>query len=493
MPRARRVEVALGDDGPGDGPPEHVGVADDRRPHGRRRWWWLTVPVVVVVALAVAQVVADRGERDALADLGRLPGVVDPLDGPVQVAWDVDPRTRLDGAVRVGPVLVADHVTDDLAVSLEGRDVATGAPLWSHEVVAARPGLGEPAYADPVACAVVPDDDAQVVCLVPDSVWTVDDDEQTVVPPTVTRLLVLDAADGTVRVDREAPLWAQWMAPSGDDVLLVGVDAGAMVVSAQDLRDGSTRWRTTIDQRVDVLPVRAAAAAALIDPQTLAVDRGDGVVLVATADGEHLRTVVHTLEAGLTGQLSTRTVTTSRILGAALVSGDGGTVVASADATVTVEGTVTPVVVDDGSVPGLLLTRTPRLQAWDAADGTPRWGTTMVDAQDATVLDGRVHVGTSTAVVTLDGVTGDELWRFSRPTASGSPVTDGRYLYVTAHRGDRHRAPYDLVALHLADGSEVWRAPLPDRTWPQSVAGLLVATSLGPDLDSYEEVHRVLR
>ncbi|ADG72983.1 hypothetical protein Cfla_0063 [Cellulomonas flavigena DSM 20109] len=491
MARARRVDVDLGDGSPdadardGDGP-------EQRGPAGRRRWW-LAVPVVAVLALVVGQVVTDTRERTDLADLARQPLVVDPVEGPVEVAWQVPRGTQIASAARAGSVLVAARVTPDLAVALEGVDVATGAGLWSSEVVAARPDLGEDAVADPVVCVPAPDDERQVACLVPDSAWSVVDGAPVTVAATTTRLLVLDAADGTVRVDREVPTWAQWLTPVGDDVLLVGDLHGTLTAELQALRDGATRWRTTSERKAGGPSSRVLPVTTVLDEETIAVDRLGEVVFLSATNGEELGSVVSGLDVGGDGQLVTFTATMSIALGAALVFSDAGTQVATPGRAVSVEGVLPQVLVDDGSVPGLVLTRTPRLTAWDADDGTERWATDVVDAEDVTVFDGRVHVGTSTDLVTFDGATGDELWRFDRPSAEGTPVTDGRYLYTTARRGERHSAPYDLVALHPADGSEAWRAPLPERSWPQSVAGLLVATSFGPNIDDYEEIHQVLR
>ncbi|UZN03432.1 hypothetical protein [Cellulomonas sp. S1-8] len=494
MARARRVEVLLDDapdeaapSSPSDPPPTDRPTAP---PAGRRRWWWAAVPVTVVLALVVGQVVTDRRESAELAALAAVPGVAATLDRTVAVAWDVDPGTRLDGAARVGSMLVAAHVTADHAVTLEGRDVATGARAWVLDLVDARPAWSPDAQADPAPCVALPARPGQVTCLVGDGGTDLDSGRWTPYPATTTRLLVLDPADGTVVVDREVPVSAQWLTPLGDDVLLVGNVGGVVHVRSQDLVDGTERWHVTADVAADDGPFSlATAVSALVDEQTLAVDHGSAVTLVST-DGDVLRTVgapTAAVEAGLTQ--STR-VATSRPLAAAVVGDETGTTIASAAREVRVDGSPLPVTVDDGSVPGLVLTRMPRLQAWDADDGEARWATTIVDAQDATILDGRVHVGTSAAVVTFDGATGAELWRVRRPTATGNPATDGRHLYVTASQGGRHSAPYDLVALHPADGTEAWRVPMPVDSALAVVEGLLLgAESDGEGGGAY----RVLR
>ncbi|ADG72984.1 hypothetical protein Cfla_0064 [Cellulomonas flavigena DSM 20109] len=475
MPRARRVDVELGDLTP-------VGAtdpADAPHPGGRRRWWWwLAVPVAAVLALVGGQLVTDQRERTRLGALAALPGVVAPLDGPPEVAWQPDRGTLVGGAVRVGPVLVARHVADDGGALLVGLDATTGERRWELDVVG-EPAPAPPWWPDTGGCAAVPDGSGHVACLL------TADDAGTDRPPA-PRLVVVDAADGTVQVDRELPAWVQWPTLRGDDVLLVGDVDGTLHVASQGLRDGTEHWSTTAEGS----GAGTTAAAALLDDGTLAVARGGAVTLVST-DGAVLRTVGDAPQGGLTGQVATRGVVVSRTLGAVLVGSGSTTTVVTPTGEVRLDGSAAPVVVDDGSVPGLVLTRTPGLQAWDARDGSPRWGAPVVDAQDVTVLEGRVHVGTSAAVVTFDGATGEELWRVARPTASGTPLTDGRHLLVLARQGGRHTTPYDLVALHVADGSEAWRVPLPPQTWLTAAAGLLVAVSY--DTDALTETHRVLR
>lgn len=507
MGRGRRVEVELGDDAPHDGlddeldgdapevdaPEVDSPVADGPRRRARR-WWWLAVPVVAVVALVVGQVVTDARERTALADVARLPLVVDPVAGPVEPAWEVEQGTVLAAAGRSGSVLVAPRVTDDLAVTLEGVDVVTGAGLWSLEVVAARPDLGEEAYPDPSVCVTVPDDDRQVACLVPDGTWVYTEDEGALATATTTRLLVVDAAEGTVRADREVPTWAQWLTPVGDDVLLVGARDGELLAVLQDPRDGTARWSVTHEPPSGAMPLRIVPVATVLDDRTVGVDLGGGVAFLSVLDGADVGWAVPYPDMELDGSLLPTSTTMSPALGAALVDAPGGVQVATPGRSVAVVGSLPQMLLDDGSVPGLVVTRTPRLTAWDVEADTRRWeAPEIVDAQDVTVLDGRVHVGTTTDLVTFDGRTGEELWRFDRPSARGRTVTDGRYLYTTAHQGGRNRAPYDVVALHPADGSVAWRAPLPERSWLESMAGLLLAVSYGPNIDSSEEHHQVLR
>ncbi|MBO3095152.1 PQQ-binding-like beta-propeller repeat protein [Cellulomonas dongxiuzhuiae] len=487
MAGARRVEVAL-EDGSPDGP---VPPSPGRSTALGRRWWWLAVPVVAVLALVVGQAVTDYRERVALAALGDVRGVLVPLDDEVEVAWEVDEGTRLAGAARAGSVLVTSRETADHAVVLEGRDVATGARLWALDAVGPRARWTPEARPGPVPCAARPDHRGQVVCLVTDGGVDVLDGAWTTVPPTTARLLVLDADDGTVQFERETPATAQWLTPSGDDVLLVGTVDGTTHVRSQSVLYGTERWHVTVGAGADDRPFTPdAATSALLDARTLAVDHGTAVTLVST-DGEVLRTVGTQTETGLTGQGTPTTVELSTALAAAVIGGESSSAVVSATAEVRLDGSPLPVVVDDGSVPGLVLTRTPQLQAWDAGDGTPRWQATVFDAQNATILQGRVHVGTSAWLVTYDGATGAELWRWAGPTGVGTPLTDGRHLYVLGSRGGRHSGPYDLVALHVADGTEAWRTPLPARTWLSTLDGLLLMQTF--DEATLVETYRVLR
>lgn len=486
------------DDAATDDPAAGAASRGPRPPAARtgRRWWWSAVPVVVVAALVTAQVVTDARERALVARVRDVAGVVRPLDGVAEVAWQVGGGTRLAGAALVGDVLVAADVSDDHAVALEGRDALTGAVRWRVDVVGPRAAWGADGQPDTTPCAAVPDRPGTVVCLVTDAGQGVVDGARTRFGATAPRLLVLDADDGTVVTERVVPLPVQWLTPSGQDVLLVGRQGDALHVRSQALLDGTEHWHATADVSAggsgddDAGPTGAGATSILLDPTTLAVHHGQAVTLLSTG-GDVLRTVDATPDRLLTGRVGTTTVTASRALAAVVVGDEQGAVVASADAEVVLDGSPVPIRVDDGSVPGLVLTRTPMLQAWDARAGAARWGTTVVDAQDVTVLRGRVHVGTSSAVVTLDGRTGEELWRAPRPSWAGAPVTDGRHLYVLASQGGRHSRPYDLVALHVGDGSEAWRVPLPADAALTQVAGLLVASGYDPRSDT--AVYRVLR
>lgn len=435
---ARRFEVEM-DDGPQDAVPAGPSRA---RP---RRWRWWAAVATAVVLLAGAQVVVDARDRAALTALAGVEGLVDAPDGPVAVAWRVDPALQVRSGARVGGSLVAARTGADGAVRVEAVDVTTGAPVWGVEVVPAHEDAdavpGDAPVGGEVPCVPLPA--GRVVCLV----------EPGTAEP---RLVVLSVTDGALVLDRGVPAPAVSVTPAGDDdVVLTGAAGGEVHVRAWDLDDDVERWRTTLPD----VPGDPATSAVLLDERTLAVQHGD-VTLVSTG-GAVLRRVAAQVPTLLTGAGVSTSVRPSPALGVVVVRDAQGTSLVGELAEQRVDGSPLPTPVDDGSVPGLVLTRTPRLQAWDASDGTPRWGATLVDAQDATVLRGRVHVGTSRAVVTFDGRTGAELWRVPRATATGPVVSDGSHLFVQVMRDGRHRAPYDLVALDVADGRERWRVPLP--------------------------------
>ena len=135
------------------------------------------------------------------------------------------------------------------------------------------------------------------------------------------------------------------------------------------------------------------------------------------------------------------------------------TVVVGADHDVEVVGDVVPFVVDDGSVPGLVLTADGRdLRGWDG-DGDELWSVEIPAGEGVLLLDGRVHLDAGTRLVTLDARTGAELWRTAATVER--PVTDGRLLLGNA-AVPSPGVQTELVALDPRDGSEVWRAPLPD-------------------------------
>ena len=65
-------------------------------------------------------------------------------------------------------------------------------------------------------------------------------------------------------------------------------------------------------------------------------------------------------------------------------------------------GRIVDLTVDDGSLPGLVLTARDKLYAWDVETGAPRWDRDLPAGNDALVVRGRVYLCSGTSIVALD-------------------------------------------------------------------------------------------
>ncbi|WP_432457323.1 PQQ-binding-like beta-propeller repeat protein [Cellulomonas iranensis] len=474
--------------------PPHATPAADRR---RRRRTVLTsalAALAVLAAVLVVHVRADARERHRLASLADLPFVAAPLDGPPRVAWTA-PEGRLDMLVApVGDVLVSIRTGFDQRADVVAVDATDGSERWRVEALAsvARDAPDDAeilGFAGTcVAHPVTPD---AVACLATDAAGYTDGEKWQSLPPTVARLLVLDARDGRVLTDLTDALprpLPRNLAAAGAD-LAVWDDADDVLRVRALTPEGGVAWERTLEApATEGAPAWVgsldARTAALVTPQS---------VHVVGPDGADLRV------APLAPTESAQQTTTGRVvivpsweahvgaLQGAMPTPSGVRLV-TADSEVDLDGTLVPAT-DDGSVPGLLLTLvdTGTLQAWNGdgerswtwdLDGVASW---FRDSRTSTtVLDGRVHMAGPGLLVTLDARTGRELWR-SDALGSGDVVTDGRLLLGLADPTTSDAIGPELVALRRDDGTVAWRAPLPVGTDLVMVQARLLLAVESPD------------
>jgi outer membrane protein assembly factor BamB len=479
---------------PSAAPPPHATPAADRRRRRRTVLMSLLTAVVVLAAALVVHARADARERERLASLVDLPFVAAPLDGPPRVAWTA-PEGRLDTlAARVGDVLVSIRTESHQRGDVVAVDVTDGSERWRVEALAsvARDAPDDAeilGFAGTcVAHPVTPD---AVACLATDAAGYTDGEGWQRLPPTVARLLVLDARDGRVLTDLTDALprpLPRNLAAAGAD-LAVWDDADDVLRVRALTPEGGVAWERTLEA-----PATEGASAWVgpLDARTTALLTPQAVHLVGP-DGADLRV------APLAPTESAQQTPPGRVVivpswSAYVRARQGATPTPSgvrlvtADSEVDLDGTLVPAT-DDGSVPGLLLTLadTGTLQAWDG-DGTRSW-TWDLDGvaswfrdgrASTTVLDGRVHASGPGLLVTLDARTGRELWR-SDALGSQAVVTDGRLLLGLADPTTSDAAGPELVALRRDDGTVAWRAPLPAATEQLFVQGRLLLAVASPD------------
>ncbi|MBD7918695.1 PQQ-binding-like beta-propeller repeat protein [Cellulomonas sp. Sa3CUA2] len=447
------VLVELDDDPGAPAPDVPAGPA-------RRRWGALVL-LAVVAALVLAQLVADAREGARLAALTEVTGVLDPVPDPPHVAWRLDDDATRDVQV-VGSRLLEGRIAPDGAMSVAARDLATGAVQWTAPLLAAPDApLPDGTVRYGLQCTAGPALPGRVVCLVHDATVAGTPEgpsmTSTGAAAVAARVEVVDIASGEVVGDYPA-------ADGGTVAAAVGVTDGALVLAAPlddgtsvwalDPATGAPRWRVHAETgfgggwlrwgaEVRVVPVGDTAVGVL----------GAGVVLLDGTDGSTLATA---------GTLAT--VTGARQDGTALVVGsEGYTRLVGPAGEVRLEGAPVPVDVDDGSVPGLALTMSGGLRAWDARTGEPRWQA-EVAGQTALVVGGCLHVYDALHVTTLDARTGEVLWTTTAPELLGGDAavtglaTDGSHLLVA---GTTPTTGARLVAVDPADASVQWRT---DRT-----------------------------
>jgi outer membrane protein assembly factor BamB len=252
------------------------------------------------------------------------------------------------------------------------------------------------------------------------------------VQATTTRVAVLDTDDGHLLADWPVEHDARIGVLPG--LVLVGLRRdGDIEIVAHDARTGVERWRHQ-DSPAPNTSVPASSWSFDAAGDVAAYLDGDRLT-VLSADGEVVRT---DLQAPRGENLVTDPGTGLPTLPLRSQTGDltGTTTLLARDADPTrdrvLRGRLLPLTVDDGSVPGLVLTSQDKLYAWDEESGRPRWDSDLGGAGfGALVVRGRVYLCGPTSVVALDGRTGDTVWETEAPACSYSGLlTDGQDLLV---------------------------------------------------------------
>ncbi|MBB2925362.1 PQQ-binding-like beta-propeller repeat protein [Cellulomonas cellasea] len=451
---------------PGDAPdpvPAAPPEADRPRLGRRARRTLVVVALLLCAALVGTQLVLDARERTRLARLATVPHVLAPLGDDLEVRWEADGVVGhlVRTGVRAGDLLVGTFVGDDGVPTVRAVRAPSGEQVWSTALGASSPGtVLDPGFG-PACQADEERPGGPVVCLVT-GVADVDGDARPGVP-SWAEVVVLDPTTGEVLARRPTEPSTR-VAVLGEDLVRArGDDSGRLLVTAEDPLTGTERWRFSV-------------------PEPLAVDRSFGVLISLWVTGGHLQiaeTQGRTWLLSPDGRLLHATTTGSEVVawpealrggrvGLVSYEGSGSTRLLLEDGS---PGPLLPGVpaftsVDDGSVPGLVLTADERFHAWDARTGRAVWrseriGDGAVPWTDALLLDGALYgADASGRVVSLDAATGATRWTATFvPSADRSVWTDGRMVLVLELTPDGHR---QLSGFALADGSRVFTGALPD-------------------------------
>lgn len=476
---------------PGDGSARAPSAEPQRHRASRGGLLLAGAAVIAAVGLAVVQVLVDSRARASEEAWAELPGAIDPLGGDLAVGWTMDP-SFVAGLVQWPPgtgALVAAALADDGSVHAVSVDLATGVERWRMPLLPAdggRSAAGEQ-RAPAVSCAMGAAADL-VACLLPDDGADAADlgDQRSDGggagragsdrPSASTRLVVLDTASGEQVLDTRVPA-ASSVALAGSTAVVAGTDGGTVVVRALDARTGAPRW---VHQHP--LPGTAAPDPAGATREDVRVTAGGGVVGVLDRDGA--MTVLEATNGAVRRRfgaggygLDTQRIGTGDV--AVYTASHGGE-----DTTVLMRGgfpdlqlrgTLLPTVVDDGSVPGLVLTSTAAgLVAWDLDTGAERWRAERFASGGAALLAGVLYLSTSDReVLALDARDGHDRW--GAPVVEGrdgaAVVTDGHRLYAVTERlaASQRGMRVAQVGVYTFDG-----AHLRSLAVPEGVAGLAV-------------------
>jgi outer membrane protein assembly factor BamB len=424
---------------------------------GRHGWRLAALlGTAVLVAGLTGEAVADGRERRALATYDDVPGLVASLRSPVFPLWSAPASARVWAA---GDVVV---VTDDGGVV--ARDAGTGDVRWSVPL----PG----GIVAPVQCPLQAGDPpgrAAVVCFARGAPPS---ESRTVRDLGVSRIGVVDLADGTLLHALSVP-GLRGSAVVDGDLVLVELQAAGLVVTRHDVLSGEELWRVELPGVVpgpDGVLLHAEGDLVVVEARTTTV--------LAAADGTEVGRWVSDADplALWTARVVVRPgegygVWTSRSSGRWYgADGPRGPELTGQPADPEVR---------DASTPGVLLLSSPdddTLRAVVAATGEQRWER-PAPARVLARLGGRVVLVADRRMEAVDTATGRTAWTVrlgedDRPEL-GEVMTDGLRVLVPG----RVDGGGVLTAYSLATGDRVWQAPV--RGGAQSVAVLgdhLVAT-----------------
>ncbi len=435
----------------------------------------------VALALVGAQLVLNARQEAAVARLVADPGVFPPLGDELVVVRTLTAaeQSGIWQSVQIGPARTAGVlVGDDGSQSFVGTDHRTGEALWSTPLLgphAERAASRDHTFGGGCQADTAPGELATVaVCTVTDGYEF--NGGAARVQGTSSRVVVLDTGDGHVITEWDVEEAAEVAVLPGLAVVGTCDGESGIDIVAHDVVTGDERWRygqPADDGRADINTDGPMQRGSLFRAGDVVACFDGGTLTLLSATGSPVRASLK--PAGGGQGLVLNKVTGS--LAVATYAGTGAriTTVLAADADpgldLVVEGDLLIPIVDDGSVPGLVLTALGQVHAWDRRSGKQVW---EADADvrpyaDALVARGRVYLTTSSGVAALDGRTGEVVWRTELPSLEpGLFAMDGRDLLVSSSH-----VPGSLIALDALTGDEIRSIP-----YPKGVEGIVLLHGL---------------
>jgi outer membrane protein assembly factor BamB len=475
--RGEMQEVELLD---GDGDAGRIGPAPEatgRMRVGRRRL--IAGAAVVAVTLGVAQWVVTARESAALARLAQVPGVLSPVDATLDILRRVP---AADVAALFG------GTGGRLERGNDGSQRLTwvgppGGPGWATELLGPNNALAGAQHVFAGSSCQTDNEPGteigtahRVVCLVTDGGMPMGGTgPNETIPASTRQVVVLSTADGTVK--------ARWPLERGQSLALLpaGVvvvgsmtsDSGA--VTAFDALTGDERW--THEQRLLTQAGYAEGGMGMNlfrAGDLIAYSTPSGRLTLLSADGDVVRDDLG-YQGDVGGGWMTDPASGALVVQSHTRDGKSHSTFIAADGDpagdLTVDGQPVYASVDDGSVPGLMLTYDTALHGWDTDTRAARWSHDAYLTTSALILRGNIYAATTRGVIALDGRTGESLWSSQGRDSliPGTLSTDGRHILLTPDTGGADATPV-LVAYDPVSGDEAFRAQYPEGISPMGEA-----------------------
>ena len=463
-------------DAPLDDAPPGSGVAagedgwdpdDEAAPHGwparrRRVLAWVAAIGAAVLVLAALAAWDDARRADAYERAVSVPGLLEPLDGPVHVTW------RAAAASGEGSVVVADDTLvvveqDSSGGSLVGYAAETGQHRWTTRVtgppaaterawlqcpswrgarvsglVLCTTDLAIPVYGDPAPGESVADGLEGL------------------------RVVAVDAATG-----RSVGSWTEKGDVAGfgrvdDDIVVAVTDPdGRTLVQRRAGRTGDIVWSYRSLQQLSGTLAIERASMELTD--RVAVVRGaelvvlrldDGEVVVAEARGQAVALVP--FRDGFAAWTPAR--------GGWMFDRDGEPVTA-------LPAVPSSLAIDDESAQEVAILSTGvAVRGFEVATGNELWSLSTRATPQA-VVDDTLLVADDGRWAAYDAHTGASLWSHELEAPAWPVLTDGSLVLTAVDDGDR----VTLLARGLRDGAQRWQVSVPPQvTRLSAIGGLLV-------------------
>ncbi|HEX5332537.1 MAG TPA: PQQ-binding-like beta-propeller repeat protein, partial [Cellulomonas sp.] len=436
----QEVELLDGvDDGaghePGVGP--HPGATARTRV---RRRWLIGGAAALAVTLGVAQWVVTARESATLARLAHVPGVLSPVDETLDIVRRVP---AADVAELFGVAGAGLERAEDGSQSFTWVDPA-GGPGWTTELLGPNAALaGAHHVFGGTSC---PTDNApatdigtahRVVCLVTDGGTPLEDGgTHEAVPASSRQVVVLSTKDGAVE--------ARWPLERGQAIALLPPDivvVGSMAadsgeVTAYDLLTGDERWTHEAHLMTATGYAEGGMGMSLFRAGDLvAYSTPEGRLTLLSAAGDVVRDDLG-YQGDVGGSWMIDPATGTLVVQSHTRDGKAHSTVLAVDGDpagdLTVDGQLVYASVDDGSVPGLMLSYDTALHGWDSGTRTARWSHDAYQTTSAVILRGTVYAATARGIIALDGATGAPLWsrEGNNTLIPGTLFTDGRHILL---------------------------------------------------------------